>query len=301
MPGRVDDIIAFIEVVERGSFRAAADAIGVTTAAVSKRIAGLEARLGVELIRRTTRQVEITDAGRALYDEVHQIPKLMAEGEARAQTVASAATGPLRVVMPTYLASFARGRQAVSEYAAAFPNVALELNVDDDPLCKIDDGYDLLLVGKLPDRQLPSSTLVGRRLLKLPAALYAAPSYLADHPAPEHPSGLVEHNCLSYSDRHDWHFTSPEGERVVVEVQGSLTTNSNEILRGATLQGLGITYSFPSVFEADVAAGRVTRLLEVFTERSVVEVHVLYRKSKHIAPRARAFVDMLIAQGAREG
>ena len=189
----------------------------------------------------------------------------------------------------------------MSEYAAAFPNVALELNVDDDPLCKIDDGYDLLLVGKLPDRQLPSSTLVGRRLLKLPAALYAAPSYLADHPAPEHPSGLVEHNCLSYSDRHDWHFTSPEGERVVVEVQGSLTTNSNEILRGATLQGLGITYSFPSVFEADVAAGRVTRLLEVFTERSVVEVHVLYRKSKHIAPRARAFVDMLIAQGAREG
>jgi len=287
-----DAIAAFVQVVEQGSFTAAAERLAVSTSVVSKRVRALESHLETALLRRTTRRVELTEAGRLLYSRVSGLPARIADAEEQVRALAGEPTGELRVILPSYFASPSLYRTVVPRYLRAHPAVRLTLTIVSRPAEHMSEDYDILLMGKLPHQRFPDASLIRRRLLKFHGALFASPGYLERHGRPAHPRDLDGHNCLSYLTR-EWHFTEPGGESFVLRPTGNLTTNSNEALLAATVGGLGIAYSFPVFFAEPQRTGKVVRLLDEFTSDSYVDMHAFYRRTRFRPQRVRAFLDAL--------
>jgi len=299
MRSSLDEIAVFVAVIDHGSFRSAADRLGLSPSAVSKRLSSLEERLGVQLLHRTTRKLSITQAGELLYDRVHTIPSDIAAAEEQLRETAGRVTGNLRVVMPTFFESDVLYEQVVPAYLDAFPEVSLTLTIVHDPVAHLRGTFDLLLAGRLPHHQFPDSSAVGRQLLKLRGALFATPDYLAARGRPRHPRDLAEHNCLGYLNP-EWHFTTPGGQPFVHRAEGDLRTNSNLLLRVATLAGRGIAYSFPVFFADALHEGQVETLLDEYTAESYVGLHVFYPAARFVPRRTRAFVDILVEQLSSE-
>jgi DNA-binding transcriptional LysR family regulator len=296
----LDDIAVFVEVVDRGSFRGAARGLELSPSAVSKRVSALEQRLQVQLLQRTTRRLSLTQAGELLYEHVHAIPGDLTMAEERVREASGRVAGALRVVVPTFFESDVLYEQVIPGYLAAHPDVSLTLTLEASPLDHLDGDHDLLIAGRLPHQPFPDSSAIARRLLRLRGAVFAAPAYLERHGAPAHPRELADHNCLGYLNP-DWHFTGPDGVPYVHRAGGNLRTNSNRLLRAATLAGRGITYSFPVFFALDLAAGRVVRLLDEYTAQSFVALYVFYPPTRFIPVRTRAFVDALVSALDRPG
>ena len=295
MQPSLDDIAVFVEIVDQGSLRAAAKRLGLSPSAVSKRLSALEARLELQLLQRTTRRLNLTQAGELLYEEVRNIPGALTAAEERLREASGRVQGVLRVVMPTWFESAVLYDRVVPAYLAAHPDVRLDLVLAADPLTQLHDRFDLLVAGRLPHQRFPDSAAVSRRLLRMRGALFASPAYLDRHGWPEHPDGLKDHNCLGYPNPL-WHFTPPGEAPVVHRAQGNLRTNSHQLLRSATVAGLGITYSFPAFFQEDLQAGRVVRLLDRCTASSFIEVHGFYPPARYRPLRTRAFVDALMVE-----
>ncbi len=293
MKRSLDDIGIFVEVVDQGSFRGAARRLELSPSAVSKRLSALEQRLQVQLLHRTTRRLSLTQAGELLYEQVHTIPGDLAAAEERLREAEGLVSGALRVVMPSYFESDLLYERVIPDYLQAHPAVSLTLTVVDDPLARLREEFDLLVAGKLPNQQFPDSSAVGRRLLKLRGALFATGRYLDRHGRPGHPRDLASHNCLGYLNP-QWHFTEPDGTPFVHTAEGNLRTNSNRLLRAATLAGQGLAYSFPVFFQRDLLEGRVETLLDEYTAESYVALYVFYPAARFVPQRTREFIDTLV-------
>ncbi|MCB9601616.1 MAG: LysR family transcriptional regulator [Sandaracinus sp.] len=293
--GSLDDVVAFVEVVAQGGFGAAAQRLGLSTSVVSKRVSALEERLAVQLLVRTTRKVVLTDAGRHFYEEVRHLPRIVADAEARLQSVVDEPRGRLRVMMPTYFGGAGIQHDVIPSFMEAHRDVTLELVITTDPTQHLSEDFDVFVAGKLPHDRFPDTSMRVRHLFRFPGELYAAPSYLEEHGTPKHPRDLIDHDCLSYPSR-DWSFVDPETrEPFVVSTKGSLTTNSNAVLWAATIRGLGIAYSFPYFFGHERNVGKVVRVLEEWTRESYVDIHVLQPPTRFVPPATRAFIDALVA------
>jgi DNA-binding transcriptional LysR family regulator len=295
MPPSLDDIAVFVEIVNQGSLRGAARRLGLSPSAVSKRLAALEARLELQLLARTTRRIALTQAGELLYDRVQDIPAELAAAEEQLRESTGRVSGVLRVIMPTWFESGLLYDRVVPAYLGAYPLVRLDLTLVADPLARLGEEFDLLIAGRLPHQRFPDTSAVSRRLVRMEGAVFASPAYLERCGAPEHPDDLRQHNCLGYPNPL-WHFTPPGEAPLVHRAEGSLRTNSNQLLRAATVAGLGVSYSFPVFFREDLAAGRVVQLLEEHSAGSFVEVHAFYPPSRYRPLRTRAFVEALTAQ-----
>ncbi len=291
--GTLDDVATFTEVVRRGSFKDAAQVLGVSRAAVTKRIQGLEARLEVQLIHRTTRSLRLTDAGQAFFDNVADVPERVEAAIEQAREVSSEPRGRLRVAMPNYFSGAGLQYEAVPAYIAAHPDVVLEIEIMRDPSEHFDAGFDVVVAGKRPHRRFEDTSMRGRQLLRFPVGLFAAPSYLERHGRPSHPAELRAFDCISYTAR-DWYFETPDGEPIVVHTRGPLTSNSNALIWAATMKGLGIAYAFPIFFDTEVEAGEVETLLEDFTEHAYVDLYVFHPAARYVPRRTRAFIDLLV-------
>ena len=294
MTPSLDEIAAYVEVVEQKSFSAAANRMGLSTSVISKRVRALEERLETQLLQRTTRKITVTQAGELFFAEVRQLPALVEQAEEKVRDFSGRVEGRLRVVMPSYFENDALHAEVIPRYLDEHPGVELTLTIVANPVDSLADDFDLLIVGKLPHQQFPDTSLKGRRLLKLRGELFATTAYLDEHGRPEHPSDLEKHNCLSYLNN-TWHFTDEDGEEIVIASQGNLRTNSNRLLRATTLAGAGITYSFPVFFKADVEAGTVERVLPHFTKGSYIDLHIFYPNAQFVPQRTRAFIDALVA------
>lgn len=289
----IEEITAFVEVVERGSMSAAAAAMGVAPSIVTKRIQALEARVGTVLLARTTRRINLTDQGRLLYDEIRDVPRRLTEAEERVREHASAPQGRLRVIMPSWFASSGFHHEVIPSYLEAHPDVQLDLTISTDPIEQVGSrDFDLLVAGRFPHQRFPDTALVRKRILKFTGGLFAAPVYLAAQGTPQHPRDLEAHNCLSYTNR-EWHFVGPKAAAIVIRTQGSLTTNSNAMLYAATMRGLGISYSFPYFFDQELADGRVVQVLEEFTRGSYFDVSIFYPGTRYLPRRTKDFIDAL--------
>lgn len=300
MTTSLDDIAAFVAVVEGGGFTAGAERLGLSPSVLSKRVRALEERLETQLIIRTTRRLELTDAGEVFYADVAGVPARLRDAEERARSLSGAVRGRLRVVLPTYFESDVLHDVVVPEFLEAHPEVELTVVIAADPARRFHESFDLLVAGRLPSRRFPDTSLITRHLLQLPGALYASPAYLERHGAPSHPEELASHNCLGYLNP-EWHFTDAAGRSFFLRASGSLATNSNAMLRAATVRGLGVTYSFPVYFAEDEREGRVVRILEEFTASSYVDLHIFYPQAEFVPERTRAFIAALTAAFSREG
>jgi DNA-binding transcriptional LysR family regulator len=288
---RLADVAVFARVVELGSFTRAAEAFEVSKAVVSKYVTRLEQRLGARLLQRTTRRLTLTEPGAALYRRSLGALAELAEAENDVAQLTGAPRGVLRVSAPTYFGSVTLA-PALKDFRARYPDVALDLDLDDRMVDLVKERFDLAVrIAAMTD-----SSLVARRLAPCPLAVVGAPGYFARRGVPRAPADLREHECLSYSlsrNPNEWRFRPPRGRWVAVTVRSSLRCNNDFALKQAALDGLGIGM-FPSFFvEREIADGR---LRQVLAEHGTGElsINVVYASKRHLLPKARVFVDFLV-------
>jgi DNA-binding transcriptional LysR family regulator len=280
---------AFVQVVDSGSFSGAAKRLGVSPAVVTGHVQALERRLGVQLLNRTTRKVNLTEIGRALYERCRRILAEVDEAESLASALQATPRGVLRINASVSLARLVT--PLLGEYVARYPEVAIELIMSDHIIDLVEGGFDMALrSGALPD-----SALMRRRLGMGRMMLCAAPAYLARTEPLERPADLARHNCLIYLNSEiegRWHFTGPDGEHDV-DVHGNLRSNSIEGLRAAALAGLGVTL-LPAVnVSEDLRRGQLVRLLPAYRTSEVV-VQAVYPPGRHVSAKVRTFLDFLV-------
>lgn len=281
---------AFRAVATTGSFVGAARALGITTAWVSKLVLQLEARLGTQLLVRTTRRLALTDAGSVYLERCVQILDDLAEAEEALGNARTAARGRLRVSAPM---SFGLLRLAplFPAFHEQFPEVELDVVLNDRFIDLIDEGVDVAVrIGA----RIEDSSLIVRRLATGERVTCASPRYLRARGTPKHPRDLAEHACLRYglhASPGRWEFDGPDG-RVAVSVTGPLQVNSSLALKAAALAGTGILLTPDFVVAAELRDRSLRRVLGAW-KASDYSVFAVSPPTRFATAKARAFVTFL--------
>ncbi len=289
---RLDDMLAFIKVVDAKSFTAAAERLGLSKSVVSRRIAELEDRLGARLLNRTTRKLSLTEVGEAFYERCARILADLEEAERAVGDLHAAPRGRLKVNAPVSF-GLLHLAPALAAFLARYPDIEIDIDLNDRYVDLIDEGYDVAVrIGRLRD-----SSLIARRLAPNRRAVCAAPAYLDKHGRPVSPEDLAGHNCLIYTNvplAEQWQFRV-DGETRSVRVTGSLRTSNGDLLRAAALAGVGGAV-LPTFLCGDALASGALECLMFDTYVSESTVYAVYPHNRHLSPKVRAFVDFLAAR-----
>ena len=279
----------FVAVVDAGSFVGAAEALGVSKAAVSRHVTELEARLGIRLLNRTTRRLSLTQAGQAFHQRSTALLADLAQAEAEASADSAQAVGLLRVNAPL---TFGNRHLAPlwGEFQQQHPRLRLEVTLMDRVVDIVEEGYDLAVrIAALPDSSLVSRPLAHTRML-----LCASAQYLRRQGTPQHPRALAQHRVIGYSylaSGDEWHFDGPDG-RVQVRTQPWMRSNSGDTCHAAALAHQGIVLQPDFLVGEDVAAGRLVHLLPQWQAHEL-GIHAVYPTRTHVPPKVRLLVDFL--------
>lgn len=285
--------MSFFSLLARcGSFSAAARELDVTTPAISKRLAQMEARLGVQLLNRTTRRVGLTAEGETYLSHARRI---LAEIDDMEQLVSSAAAAPRGLLRVNATLGFGRSRIAplISAFVKLHPQVQVQLQLSVDPPPLAEDSFDVCVrFGEPPDARVLARHLAPNRRL-----LCAAPSYLARHGIPKVPHDLARHDCIGIRQGDEaygiWRLTL--GKRTeTVKVRGNLSTNDGEIAVNWALAGHGIVMRAEWDIARYLRSGRLKQVLENYRAPSA-DIHAVYPQRHQVSARVRAFVDFLAA------
>lgn len=281
----------FAHVVESRSFTAAAAKLGISKSAVSKRLAELEDQLSVKLLHRTTRRLSLTDDGRRFYEHCAALASCAQQAKESVLDASQKVSGVVRVNAPRALGSELLAR-LIGGFAAAHPEVTIELTTEDRFVDLVGEGYDLVLGIRTKMRK---SSLVARSLATGRLLPCAAPSYLARAGVPETPDDLLEHNCLRYglvSVAADWTFRGADGA-FSVPVHGNFETTDGSVLLGAALAGLGIAMIPTFVAGPHIAADRLRVVLDSFAHTKLT-LYAMFADRRNLPIRTRALVDFLV-------
>ncbi|WP_286900329.1 LysR family transcriptional regulator [Achromobacter sp. UBA2119] len=288
---QLGSIEMFCLAAELSSFTAAANAAGVTPAAVSRSVSRLEARLGIRLFVRSTRHIRLSDEGRAYFEQVR--PAIAQLVDAERQVGGQAAAGRLRISLPTPYAHY-RVLPLLPAFRDKYPNVDVHVHISNRNVDFADDGYDLSVRGRAPD----DSALIARKLEDAELVVVGAPDYLRRRGTPQTLEDLAAHDCIQFDRpssgrRIPWTF-QVEGEAVDVVTDGAYGT-AEDVLGGVTLAraGAGLFQTYRFVVEDDLRAGRLTEVLQQHGGSTRPFV-LLYPHARHISRRVRAFVDFLV-------
>jgi len=284
---RLTSMEAFVRVVDAGSFTAAARRWGRSKAVVSKYVAALEEHLGVPLLRRTTRSLSLTDAGRGYHARCVDLLGELEAVEAGLRSDHVEPRGLLRVTAPPgFMDRYAR--LMTTAFVERYPEITMDLLLTHRMVDLVEEGIDVALRVTVPR----DSSLVARRLGPAPLVAVASPAYLARRGAPRTPGDLRAHACLvdtNFRDRGRWRF---RGE--TVEVDGPFRVNSPTVVRDLAAAGHGV-----AVVPAFVAAAHLDdgRLVEVLAGELAFDwaVYAVYPRRRYLARRVRVFIDHLAA------
>jgi DNA-binding transcriptional LysR family regulator len=283
----------FRRVAELGSFAEAARALGLSPPAISKNVAELEAHLGVRLINRTTRRMALTEEGKIYLDSVTRGLDALAEAETALSLVKTSPSGTLRVSAPMTVA-LVRFSEAIPEFLSFYPELKLDLHLDDRRVDIVREGFDLAIRGS---GNLEDSSLIARKLAVMPHVLCAAPAYFKRHGKPEKPSDLkvLDHVRFLFGGNVDtWEFRkSGRTERIAVQARYSVT--SSLAVRDALRGGLGVSLIPLPYVAQDLRDGRLESALDDWTTTEVTH-YAVYPSRQHLAPKIRVFLDFLVHQ-----
>lgn len=279
----------FAAVVEHRSFSAAARALGLSKATVSKAITRLEAHLGASLFHRTSRMLTLTETGRSLAPRARRILDEAVCAEEEASDAASAPKGLVRLAAPMTF-GLQRVAPAIAEFLAEHPGISIDLCLDDRRVDLVEQGIDVAL----RIAQLPDSSLRARRLMPIRAHVVASAAYFAMHGRPAHPAELAEHRCILYANNGTWRFTGPDGEQVSVKPEGPLRSSSGEAMLPALRAGLGITVLPDFIVAPDLAAGTLEEVLTDWTSPPIA-LHLVTPPNPLRPARVEALIRFLVA------
>lgn len=280
----------FRKVVERGSFTVAAENLRMSNASVSKYVAALEARIGTPLLARTTRRISLTEAGRSYYARCVSILDDIEEAESSTGQLQTTPRGLLKVRAPVSLAAAHLGR-TVADFMARFPEVTVELTLNDRFVDPTEEGFDVALRITGGVKAVPGAA---RPIARWARVLCASPAYLAQHGEPKSVPDLKRHNCVIYNRGQtpdEWRFTGASAERMV-RVAGSVRSNNAMVLREALLEGAGIGLLPSFLVAADVAEGSLRVPLPGWVPEPRT-LYAVYPQQRHPPPKVREFVNFL--------
>jgi DNA-binding transcriptional LysR family regulator len=278
----------FAAVVEAKSFSAAARQLGISKSVVSKQVSRLEDRLGARLLHRTTRRLSLTEEGAAFFSHCERILQEAEEAELKVSRLGQQPRGLLRISAPMSF-GLHHVAPAIPEFMAQYPDVQLDLTLDDRFVDLVEDGYDAAVrIGRMAD-----STLIARKLAVSKNVTVAAPDYLARFGEPKTPAELTEHNCFHYThlDAPRWVFEGPDG-RHTVKIGGNLQANNGEVLVAAAEAGKGIVVTPTFIAWEAIRKGGLRIILKDYKPAPSV-VQVVYPHRRHLAPKVRVLVDFL--------
>ena len=290
--GEYGDLASFVAVAEALSFRRASVRLGLSPSALSHAIRELEARLGARLLNRTTRSVALTDAGQALFDRLRPAFTDIACAVEAVRGHHDQPSGTVRINLPK-LAAHSVLASAFGRFARAYPEVRLEVTVDDGLTDIVAGGFD---AGVRPGERLQRDMVAVRITPDLRTAVVGSPAYFATRSAPLTPENLQDHACINYrwsgsGALYRWPFAR-EGEAFDVQVEGPLTLNDTDLILAAALDGVGLACLLEDRVAPDVAAGRLVRVLEDWSP--IFPGFFLYYAGRRQTPPAlRALIDFL--------
>ncbi|MFQ3455347.1 LysR family transcriptional regulator [Bradyrhizobium sp. UFLA01-814] len=287
----MEDIEAFLAVIEAGSQTAAARRLGRSLQSVNRSLMTLERSVGVELVRRTTRQSFPTEAGLAFYRRVKPAVAEISEARLEAASQRAEPSGLLRIAAPVQFAS-AFVVPVIADFIARYPLIKAELKASDRAIDVVGDGFDIAI----RIRELPDSSLKARRLGEIRTVVYGAPRYFARYGRPDHPDDLSRHQCVlrttSEGEPAMWRFQI-DGDIRTVRVNGCFETDNTAALCAAARDGLGLGYGpFWQVRDL-VNDGAIEIVLEEF-ETPRMPIHAVFPPSGMPAAKTRLFADILV-------
>ena len=289
--GRLDELEAFVKVVEQESFSEAGRQLGISKSYVSKQLSRLEDRLGARLLNRTTRQLTLTDVGAMFYERCVEVLSELEQAERAVGQLQGAPRGLLRLSLPVsfgvrYLSP------VISTFMARYEELNVEVAFSDRTVNIVDEGFDLAVrIGQLRD-----SSLFARKLTGTSRFLVASPSFIARHGELNHPGQLREVPCLRYTYQSgglSWRFVHQDsGEESLVMVDGPLTVNNGDAIVEAAKQGIGAAL-LPDFFINDlIARGELVKMLEPW-DCGDGAVWAVYPHNRHLSAKVRLFVDFM--------
>lgn len=287
---RFKQLESFVAVATLGSLSAAARQEGIAPAMMGRRINALEARLGIKLLVRSTRSMSLTSEGSAFLEEAQRILRELNDLESRVSQGSVRPSGHLRVSAP---AGFGRRHIAplLPEFAKAYPDVSISLDLSDRLVDLIDEGYDCAIrIGELED-----SRIVGVRLADNKRVIVASPAYLHQHGRPNAPDDLLDHNCLSFGQQGNqakgW-LLRQNGQVRAIRVKGNLACSDGSVLHQWTLAGMGLAWRSLWEVQEDIANGKLITVLDEFAAPPN-GIFALMPERKHLPQRLRLFLEML--------
>ncbi|BDB30296.1 MULTISPECIES: LysR family transcriptional regulator [Cupriavidus] len=292
-PNRFGDIAAFVAAVKAGSFTAAADSLSLTRSAIGKSIVRLEGRLGVRLLNRTTRKLSLTDEGLVVYERWRQILEDLEEVDATMALRRGRPTGTLKLTAPL---SFGQRHilPVLDAYLKQWPELRADISFTDRFVDLIEEGFDIAIRIGIPkdDSQILTRTIAEQQFLTC-----ASPEYLARRGVPQVPQDLAGHDTIVFQSAErprPWRFDTPEGH-YLFDGPGRLSIDSSEAMREAALAGFGLVCLPSYLTGADVRAGTLVEVLGAY-RTTPDPIRVVYPSKRHLSPRIRAFIDLLVAR-----
>jgi DNA-binding transcriptional LysR family regulator len=284
---------AFRQVVESGSFAAAARHLGLSPAAISKNIGELEAHLGVRLLNRTTRRLSRTEAGAQYYDSVVQALDELGNAEAALAPLQSRPSGLLRIAAPATL-TLIRLSAAMPRFLARYPELSVDLHTDSRQINLVEDGFDIAI--RATDA-LVDSSLVARKLMAMQQVVCGSAAYFHRHGRPKHPRDLKRHNCLKSSlatDVDEWAFKKGT-KRERVSVTGRFRATSSWVVRDAMRAGYGLSLVPRIYVKDDLEEGALETVLDDWTPVEY-SVYAVYPSRQYVPAKVRAFLDFVVEE-----
>lgn len=290
-------IRTFVRVVESGSFSAVAREAGVGQPAISKQVTALEAHLGAQLLRRTSRSLSLTEAGQDFYEAAVRLVDDLEAAEQRVGRGQSAPSGLLRLTVPPVL-----GRLHIvprlPAFFARYPDITVDAMVTDRVVNLVEEGIDLgIHSGALRD-----SSLVARKIATTPVVTVASPAYLRTHGEPATPAALDGHRCVIFAPQgapRPWGFQGRSGA-FAYRPKGSFRTNDAEQIRAAVLCDLGLAHTPAWVFTPEIASGAVRVVLRDH-EPAPLPINAVHAADRRLPAKVRVFIDFLAAVFAPGG
>lgn len=285
------DLLLFTYLVEHKSFTALANHLDMNKSVVSKRIKNLENQLKTQLLIRNTRSLELTEAGRLLYERAHKLHDDFHSIYSELTDLAKTPQGTLRISSP---GSFAKEHLTplIAEFSEKYPKIKFDLMIGryytDIIRNRIDLGFH---IGPLPD-----SSLIARKLTTRRTGAVASPEYLAKHGTPKSPNELNQHRCLTFVDGHHaapWKFQDKDKRKIAIKLHSNFRATSVQVLKAAALNHMGIIYVAGHAITNELKEGRLCWILQDYTIHNV-DIYAVYPQARHLPQRARLFLDFVI-------
>ncbi|SFM18716.1 LysR family transcriptional regulator [Variovorax sp. OV329] len=290
----LDSLRIFVTTLRKGSLSAAGRSLSLSPATISRRISALEEELGVQLVDRTSRHLNATEAGVAFLERAERVLEAMSDAEDAARNAKLLPEGRLRVHSRTQV-----GLRVIApllpRFQQRYPDIQLEFELSEHPVNLVDQDFDIdIRTGASSD-----SSFVIKRLLSSDEVLVASPAFMKVHKRVKHPSDLPQVRCLTYRREREattWKYIDEQGQQQELVIQGVMSANNGEMLRLAALGGMGVALLSEATVRSDIESGSLLRLMPQyrFAVRGFSNgIYAVFRQSTTLPLKVRSFVDFV--------